>query len=144
MDGRRLGVEITVLLDLEEVAPQRIWEGVLGRAIHGERMTLSVVELAPDAVIPEHAHPNEQMGMVIVGSLAFSIAGNAREFGRGGAWRVPPDVPHEVRVGPRGAVVVEAFAPVRLDWKEIEHEPQRKPRWPSENDHGARPPETGS
>ena len=131
MDAWRLGVEVAVFLDLEEVAPQRIWAGVYGRAIHGERMTLSVVELAPDAVIPEHSHENEQIGMVLTGSLIFRVGDDEREFGPGGTWCVSSQAPHEVRVGPEGAVVVEAFSPSRVDWQEIEHEQRQKPRWPS-------------
>jgi hypothetical protein len=35
---------------------QRIWEGVHGRAVHGERITLGLIELDPDSVVPEHSH----------------------------------------------------------------------------------------
>jgi len=39
-------------------------------------------------------------------------------------------VPHEVRVGPDGAVLVEAFAPRRDDWDALERRAGAEPLWP--------------
>ena len=115
---------------LDGIGPQRIWDGVAVRTVDGERVTLGVVELDPNSVVPEHAHENEQLGMVLQGSLTFRIADEARELGPGGTWAIPPNVPHEVRVGPEGAVVVDVFAPVRDDWASLERQASREPRWP--------------
>ena len=40
-----------------------IWgrEAVRARRVQGERITLAIVELAPNAVVPEHRHANEQL-----------------------------------------------------------------------------------
>jgi hypothetical protein len=46
-------------------------------------------------------------------------------------WSIPGNVPHEVRVGPEGAVVIDVFAPTRDDWRAAERVEQREPRWPS-------------
>jgi quercetin dioxygenase-like cupin family protein len=98
--------------------------------VHGERISFSVVELAADAVVPEHRHPNEQVGLLLEGSVTFRIGDESRELGRGGSWRILGDVPHAVTAGPDGAVVVEAFSPVREDWHALEHEDARPGRWP--------------
>jgi hypothetical protein len=45
-------------------------------------------------------------------------------------WRIPSDTPHDVRVGPEGAVVVEAFAPARADWDGLERRAASTPLWP--------------
>jgi quercetin dioxygenase-like cupin family protein len=116
--------------DLSALGPRRIWESVVVRTIDGERLTLGVVELDPDAVVPEHAHDNEQLGMVLQGSLRFRVGDDTRDLGPGGTWRIPSNVPHEVHVGPDGAVVVDVFAPAREDWAEVEPLPERVPRWP--------------
>ena len=70
------------------------------------------------------------MGMIVVGSLAFRIGDERREIGPGGTWRVLANTPHEVEVGPDGAVVVEVFAPRRDDWASLEPAESRPPRWP--------------
>ena len=68
--------------------------------------------------------------MVLSGSLTFRVGDESRELGPGGTWCIPSNVPHEVRVGPDGAVVVDVFAPGRADWQALEAQPTREPRWP--------------
>ena len=108
----------------------QVWDTVIARAIHGDRQSLAVVELDPNALVPEHQHENEQLGMVISGTLTFRIADETRELGPGDTWTIPSNVPHEVTAGPVGAVVIDVFAPVRADWEELEHSKPRQPRWP--------------
>jgi quercetin dioxygenase-like cupin family protein len=93
---------VNAFADIAGLEPHRIWEGVVGRVVHGDRVTLSVVELDPDCVIPDHRHENEQLGMIALGSLNFRVGDEVRELGPGGTWRIPANVPHEVRTGPRG------------------------------------------
>lgn len=118
------------LADLRSIAPQQIWTGVAARAVHGEQLTLSVVELTPGGHVPEHQHDNEQLGVVLEGSVSFRVGDELRELGPGGTWRILGGVPHEVHVGDQGATVVEAFAPVREDWQAVAPDPAREPRWP--------------
>ncbi|CAN5204323.1 cupin domain-containing protein [soil metagenome] len=116
--------------DLSTLDLQRIWDGVHGRVVYGERITLGVIELDPNSVVPEHSHENEQLGMCVSGSLDFRVADESREFGPGGTWTIPSNVPHEVHVGPDGAVVIDVFVPPRDDWRETERVDARPPRWP--------------
>jgi quercetin dioxygenase-like cupin family protein len=108
----------------------QVWDTVVARAVHGERQSLAVVELDPNALVPEHRHENEQLGMVVTGSLEFRIENETRQLGPGETWTIPANVLHEVTAGPEGAVVIDVFAPVRADWESFEHSPPRVPRWP--------------
>jgi quercetin dioxygenase-like cupin family protein len=105
---------------LDEMSPIGIWDGVLARTVDGSRCSIGVVELDPDSVVPEHSHPNEQLGLVIRGSVSFRVGDEERVLGPGGTWSIPPDVPHEVRTGPDGAVVIDVFSPPREDWKALQ------------------------
>jgi quercetin dioxygenase-like cupin family protein len=116
--------------DLTSLDLQRIWDGVHARVVHGERITFSVVELDPDSHVPEHRHENEQLGMCLNGSLVFRVGDESRELGPGATWSIPSNVPHEVEVGPEGAVVVDVFVPTRDDWREAERIDSRPARWP--------------
>jgi len=116
--------------DLEGLDAQRIWEGVTGRVVEGERVTLAVIELDPDSHVPEHSHENEQLGVLVSGLLEFRIGGETRRLGPGGTWSIPANVPHEVQAGPEGAVAVEVFAPARADWAALERL-EARPRWPA-------------
>jgi quercetin dioxygenase-like cupin family protein len=110
---------------------QRIWDGVGARVVHGERLTFSIVELDADSVVPEHSHEHEQLGMVLTGSLSFRIGQETQDLGPGAIWSIPGTTPHEVHVGPDGAVVIDVFAPTRDDWREAPQADERPPRWPS-------------
>ena len=122
------------LVEIREVEPFEVWgEQVRARKIEGEDITLAVVELAPGAVVPEHRHPQEQLGICITGSVSFRIDDEVREFGPGGTWRILSDHPHEVHAGPQGAVVIDVFSPTRSDWTFPMH-PLRPPVWPPSPD----------
>jgi len=116
--------------DLFELPLRQIWESVSVRTVDGDRLTLGIVELDANAVVPEHRHDHEQLGMVLHGSLEFRVGEEKRQLGPGGTWRIPSNVPHEVEVGPEGAVVIDVFAPVRQDWGSVEPQSGRTPRWP--------------
>jgi quercetin dioxygenase-like cupin family protein len=118
--------------ELSGLPLRQIWQSVAVRTVDGERLTLGVVELDANALVPEHRHDHEQLGMVLQGSVEFRVGDVTRRLEAGGTWCIPSNVPHEVKVGPEGAVVVDVFAPVREDWGGIEPTPaQREPRWPS-------------
>jgi quercetin dioxygenase-like cupin family protein len=116
--------------DVSSLDLQRIWNGVYGRVVHGERITLGVIELDPGSVVPEHSHDNEQLGLCLRGSLVFRVGDESRELGAGETWCIPGGVPHEVHVGLDGAVVVDVFTPTRDDWRDAERVEERTPRWP--------------
>ncbi|HKP18820.1 MAG TPA: cupin domain-containing protein [Gaiellaceae bacterium] len=116
--------------ELAEIAPHQIWAGVVARLVPGERVSFAVVELEPDTVVPEHAHENEQLGVLASGQLRFRIGGEERTIGAGGTWSIPPNVPHDVVAGPEGAVAIEVFAPARADWSALERGAASPPSWP--------------
>ena len=120
------------LTDLSDVAPFDVWgDAVRARRIEGQQVTLAVVELAPNALVPEHRHPQEQLGMVITGNVRFRIDDEVRELGPGGTWRILSNHPHEVTAGPDGAVVIDTFSPIRSDWDRFELLEPRPPVWPA-------------
>jgi len=118
------------LRELASLTPIQVWEGVRVRRVQGDQVTLAIVELDPDAVVPEHRHPNEQNGMVIEGDVLFRVGGEERRLGPGGTWRILGGVPHSVVTGPAGAVVIDVFSPIRADWDGRPTLAREIPRWP--------------
>ena len=121
---------MTAFDDLGSIAPLPIWDGLIARAVLGEKSTLSVIELDPNIAVPEHSHENEQLGVLVSGSVTFTVGDETKEIGPGDTWRILGHVPHSVVAGPAGAVVVESFAPGRADWETRERAAPRSPRWP--------------
>ncbi len=108
---------MSVFDELAALPPLPIWDGIVARAVESGRLTLSVVELDPGAVAAEHSHPNEQLGIVLRGTMDFRVGDERRELGPGGTWCIPADTPHEATAGPEGAVVIDVFAPPRDDFR---------------------------
>jgi quercetin dioxygenase-like cupin family protein len=120
------------LRDLSEFPLLEIWgDAVRARRVQGERITLAVVELAPNAVVPEHVHENEQLGICLEGSGTFTLDGETRKIEPGTTWRILSNRPHNLTVGPEGAVVIDVFTPVREDWDAKSILPDAEPRWPA-------------
>jgi unsaturated pyranuronate lyase len=119
------------LRDIEDVPAVDVWgETVKARAIVGDKASLAVVELRPGAIVPEHRHAHEQIGLCIEGSITFTVDGERRALGPGGTWRIPSDLPHDAVAGPDGAVVIDIFAPARTDWETLPPSSPRPPVWP--------------
>jgi quercetin dioxygenase-like cupin family protein len=120
------------LENLADLPVLEIWgDAVRARRVEGERITLAIVELAPNAVVPEHRHAAEQLGLVIRGLMRFTVDGETRDLGPGGTWRILGDRPHDVVAGQEGAVVIDVFTPIRWDWADrTVVEPPPAPRWP--------------
>lgn len=119
-----------LLKHLREINPVRIWEGALARPVRGREVTVAVVELLPNAVVPLHQHPNEQLGMVLVGSMHFTLAGEQKLLSAGDTYNIPSNTPHQAAAGPDGAIVLDAFAPIRSDWANLPQLDVATPRWP--------------
>jgi quercetin dioxygenase-like cupin family protein len=115
---------------IESIVPRGVWPGVVGRVVEGQRLTVAVVELAPDAIVPAHEHENEQIGFVIEGSITATVGDETAELRAGGTYSIPAGCRHELRAGPQGTVVADIFAPPRAEWAALERLSPESPRWP--------------
>jgi quercetin dioxygenase-like cupin family protein len=101
----------------EDIAPKVLAPGVTAKIAAGEKLMFSLVTLAPDAVVPTHSHPHEQMGMMVSGSMEFTIEGVTRSLSGNEMYLVPGGVPHAAKAGPGGAVALDAFSPPREEYR---------------------------
>ena len=74
---------------LEKLRPIVLAEGVTARSLNGERLTLAVVDLAPNAVVAEHRHENEQLGFIVRGSMTMRIGTEVLELRAGDTYVIP-------------------------------------------------------
>lgn len=87
--------------------------GVTLRPILGEEAMLSFVDLEPHAIAPMHAHVEEQLVIVLEGSMDFTIGEETRTMVPGDVALVPPWVRHGAQAGPAGCREVDIFTPPR-------------------------------
>lgn len=95
---------------------ERLSDGIGRQMLHTEAMTVARIHLAAGAVVPRHAHPNEQVANVLEGSLRFVVGDEETTVSAGQSVAIPADVPHEVECL-ADAVVLDVFSPPRADWQ---------------------------
>ncbi len=117
--------------NLAGLRPYALKDGVVGRAIHGERLTLAVIDMAAGVSESQHGHPFEQLGFVARGSIHMAVAGRSRLLQVGDTYVIPGDVIHSSTAGPDGVTTVEVFAPVRADWQSRTRLGPFPPDWPA-------------
>ena len=94
----------------------RIFPGVEISTVAGRAMMLSLVTFEPGSLVSDHAHPHEQMGMMISGRAEFTVGGQTKVLGPGDMWRIPGGVVHRVRALDGPAVALDVFHPIREDY----------------------------
>jgi len=83
------------------------YPGIERQTVHGANQTLVRYLYHPRAVFPTHQHPQEQITIVVAGTIEFTIGDLIVELEAGGIAVIPPDVPHSARV--IGDETVESF-----------------------------------
>jgi len=121
---------VNIFRAISELQPARIWDGVLARPLHADRVTIGFVDIDPGVLVPEHRHDNEQVGFVLRGSVTMTVAGQARELRVGETYSIASGVPHSAKAGADGVSVVDVFAPVREDWKKVPTIEPFPGKWP--------------
>ena len=101
----------------DECAQHTIFPGVHIRTCAGEQMMLSVVDLEPHAIVEEHAHPHEQVGIVLAGRAIFFIGDEQKTLQAGDLYRIPGNVRHKVIVLEQPARALDIFNPVREEYR---------------------------
>lgn len=87
---------------------------IIGNGMHA---TMCYIVIQPGAVIDWHGHPQEQMGTLVSGSGELISGGKTVKAKPGAVWYIPPNEEHKFEAyGPEAAIVIEVFAPARVDY----------------------------
>jgi quercetin dioxygenase-like cupin family protein len=101
----------------DELSRHTIFPGVTIQTAAAEQMMLSVVDIEPGRVVEEHAHPHEQVGMVLQGRAIFFIGDEQKTLGPGDLYRIPAGVRHRVVALDEAVRALDIFHPVREDYR---------------------------
>ncbi len=86
--------------------------------VAGDQLMLSFLDMEEGCEVPEHSHPHEQAGLVLMGRLRFRIGAEERVAGPGDAFLIPPNVVHWGIVEEGPCKVLDIFSPPRKDYIE--------------------------
>jgi quercetin dioxygenase-like cupin family protein len=101
---------------LKDITARELAPGFFAKLIHGNSLTLSVVDIKKGSVLPEHHHVHEQITFILEGELEMTIGGETNLLRAGTVHVIPSDVPHSA-VAKTDCKVIDAFSPVREDYR---------------------------
>ena len=99
-----------------ECSSRTIFPGVTISTCAAEKMMLSLVQIAPHAVVEAHSHPHEQVGVVLEGRAIFYIGDEAKTLQQGDCYRIPGHVRHRVVALDLPVKALDVFYPIREDY----------------------------
>jgi len=102
----------------DDMPKENVTEMLDRRLITGDRMMLAHVYLKKGAIVPRHAHDNEQLTYILEGALRFWIGEDESEtidVRAGEVLHIPSNVPHKAEAL-EDTLDVDIFSPPRQDW----------------------------
>ena len=101
-----------------EMPKEAVTDDIRRRLVTGDRLMLAQVFLDKGAIVPRHAHENEQITYILEGALRFWIGADGGEeivVRAGEVLHIPSNVPHKAEAL-EDTLDVDIFSPPRQDW----------------------------
>ena len=105
----------------DDVPLETVTDQIRRRLFTGERMMLAHVFLDEGAIVPTHAHENEQLTYIVEGALRFWIGEEGSDdveelvVAAGEVLYIPSNVPHKA-LALEDTFDIDVFTPPRQDW----------------------------
>lgn len=100
----------------DDLVPDEPVPGVQRQIMDGTHQTVIRYVYAPGAIFPVHAHPQEQITVVVRGQIRFDVAGQRVDLGPGKVAVIPGGVAHGAAViGTEEVETINALSPRRGD-----------------------------
>ncbi len=99
---------------LGTIPDKEIFPGFIAKIIHtpGQNLTLVYVRVQAGTLLPEHAHPQEQVTNMLSGKLEITVAGEMQILEPGMVAAIPPDAVHSAKAL-TDCYILDVFHPMR-------------------------------
>jgi quercetin dioxygenase-like cupin family protein len=111
--------EKQIVTSIKALPGKEIAKGVTIKPLAGDHAMLNYVEFAPHGEVPLHAHPHEQLGVILEGDFEMQIGDEHRALKPGDTYVIPGGIRHSGRAGKAGALVLDVFYPLREDYLKL-------------------------
>jgi quercetin dioxygenase-like cupin family protein len=101
---------------VEDLPVQEPMSGFKGKFVHSENMSVAQWRIGRNSMAPLHAHPHEQVTMVVEGEFELTIAGETKVVKPGVVAVVPPNVEHS-GIAITDCLLIDIFHPVREEYR---------------------------
>lgn len=98
---------------LDDLPLDEPYPGVARRTLDGEGATLTRYDFEPGARFPVHRHSQEQITLVLEGSVHMALGDDSRDLAAGDWSVVPGEVEHGIEAGSKGARIAAIVVPRR-------------------------------
>jgi quercetin dioxygenase-like cupin family protein len=103
------------LMKWDAIEKEKLSDTISRQMVWGEKLMAARVFLAKGAVVPRHAHPNEQLTMIFSGALKLIFDDREVIVGAGEMVLIPGNVPHAA-LALEDTLDLDVFSPPRQDW----------------------------
>lgn len=107
---------MSYFISMSDLPSKEMVPGFDGQFIHTEKLTVSYWNIKNGSILPEHAHPQEQITHVLAGELELTINGETQVVKPGIVAVIPGNVRHSGRAL-TDCIALDVFQPVREDYK---------------------------
>ena len=83
--------------------------------VYGDKTLMTEFRMKKGSTLPMHAHPHEQTGYLVSGSMQLAVGIESYDAQPGDTWCIPPNVEHGAEIL-EDSVVVEVFSPTREEY----------------------------
>ena len=109
--------------NLNDIPYRELAKGIMAKLVHGNKSTLSIVDIKQGSILPKHKHKNEQITFIVEGELQMTIGKKEYQMTAGTVHVIPPNKPHSA-IAITDCRVIDVFCPVREDYKDAK--PKKK------------------
>lgn len=95
------------IVNWNELPEEEVYPGIHRQTITASQQTMVRYRYQPGSTFPVHAHPQEQITLVLSGTITFIVAGSEFRLGPGDVAVIPGGVEHSATV--EGDEAVETF-----------------------------------
>jgi quercetin dioxygenase-like cupin family protein len=115
LQGQAQGGRMLELLKWDDIEKEELSATIARQMVWGEKVMAARVFLAKGAVVPRHAHHNEQLTMIISGALKLIFDDREVTVRAGEMVLIPGNVPHAA-LALEDTLDMDVFSPPREDW----------------------------
>jgi quercetin dioxygenase-like cupin family protein len=103
--------------NLSELEEREVLKGIRMSSVCGEKVMVTFFEFEPNAIVPEHKHPNEQISVVLEGEMEFTLGEERRLMKKGDIVVIPSELEHSARILEKPTRAIDAWYPIREDYR---------------------------
>jgi quercetin dioxygenase-like cupin family protein len=102
--------------DPHDALVREVFPGFRAQFVHSAFMTFAHWQIKAGALLPEHAHPHEQVVNMIDGEFELTIDSTTRRLGPGCVAVIPPQATHSGKAL-TDCRIIDVFYPIREDYR---------------------------